>query len=303
MDTACRRAEEMREGNMAASARRLPLIHVAAVVVIVVLAVASLYWARTVLMPVALAVLLTFVLNPVVTALHRRGLGRTPAVLLVVVLAGALLGGIGWTVLRQLAALTDELPRYADNLKHKIAALRSASQGGLMDKVQTTVQEVLGAMEKEKLPRGGGQQRVPADKPVPVVVQGPSVLWQLPLVLEPLATAGLVLVLTIFMLLKHADLRARLISITGWGRLIPATRALDEAGQRISRYLLMQSLINGSYGGAVGIGLFLIGVPYAVLWGFLAAALRFIPYVGPAVAAVLPIGLSLAAFEGWLQPL
>lgn len=288
---------------MAASARRLPLLQVAAGVVIVVLVVASLFWARTVLMPVALAILLTFVLNPVVTALHRCGLGRTPAVLLVVILAGVLLGGIGWTVLRQLTALADELPRYTNNLKHKIADLRGASQSALMEKVQTTVQEVLGALEKEESRPVAGQQRAPEDKPVPVVVQGPSVLWQLPSVVEPLATAGLVLVLTIFMLLKHADLRARLISLTGWGRLIPATRALDEAGQRISRYLFMQSLINGSYGAALGIGLFLIGVPYAVLWGFLAAALRFIPYIGPAVAAVLPVGLSLAAFEGWLQPL
>jgi hypothetical protein len=118
-----------------------------------------------------------------------------------------------------------------------------------------------------------------------------------------LATAGLVLVLVIFMLLKHADLRNRLIALAGYGQMTLATKALDEAGQRISRYLLMQSLINGSFGLAVGLGLFLIGMPYAVLWGFLAAALRFIPYVGPAVSALLPIALSLAVFPGWVQPL
>jgi len=293
----------MGKGKMAASAGKLPMVHVAAGVVTVVLVVASLYWARPVLIPLALAILLTFVLNPIVSVLHRRGVGRTPAVLLVVVLAGMLLGGIGWTVVRQLTALADDLPRYTENLKQKITDLRGSSQGGLMGRVQTTVQEILEAVEAEGPRRGDGRSPMPGEEPVPVVVEGPSVLWQLPSVFEPLATASLALVLTIFMLLKHADLRARLISLTGWGRLIPATRALDEAGQRISRYLFMQSLINGSYGGALGLGLFLIGVPYAVLWGFLAAALRFIPYVGPAVGAVLPISLSLAAFEGWLQPL
>jgi hypothetical protein len=136
-----------------------------------------------------------------------------------------------------------------------------------------------------------------------VVVQAPSVIWQLPALLEPLATAGLVVVLVIFMLLTYGDLRSRLIRLVGSGQLPIATQALDEAGQRISHYLLMQSIINGSYGGAVGLGLFLLGVPYATLWGFLAALLRFIPYVGPAAAAFLPSALSLAVFPGWIQPL
>ena len=137
---------------------------------------------------------------------------------------------------------------------------------------------------------------------MPVVVQAPSVLWQLPSLLEPLASAGLVLVLVIFMLLKHSDLRNRLIRLAGYSHLTTTTKALDEAGQRISRYLLMQSIINGSFGVAVGLGLFLIGVPYAMLWGFLAAVLRFVPYVGPAVSALLPSALSLAVFDGWVQP-
>jgi hypothetical protein len=108
--------------------------------------------------------------------------------------------------------------------------------------------------------------------------------------------------LVIFMLIQYADLRSRLIRLAGYGRLTIATKALDEAGQRISRYLLMQSIINGSFGFAVGLGLFLIGVPYAILWGFLAAVLRFIPYVGPIVSAFLPSALSLAVFPGWVQP-
>src|SRR5690606_27016069 len=113
----------------------------------------------------------------------------------------------------------------------------------------------------------------------------------------------LVVVLVIFMLIRYADMRSRLIRLAGSGRLTIATKALDEAGQRISRYLLMQSIINGSFGIVLSFGLFLLGVPYALLWGFLAAVLRFIPYVGPVLAALMPSALSLAVFPGWVQPL
>jgi predicted PurR-regulated permease PerM len=106
----------------------------------------------------------------------------------------------------------------------------------------------------------------------------------------------------IFMLLKQADLRDRLLALAGYDRLTLATKALDEAGQRISRYLLMQSIINGSFGCAVGLGLFLIALPHAIVWGVLAAILRFIPYIGAAAATILPVALSLAVFQGWLQP-
>ena len=267
------------------------------------LVIACLYWGRVVLIPVALAILLTFLLNPVVGMLQRLGLGRTPPVILIVVLAFVILGGIGWAVTGQLATLANELPQYTSNLKHKIADLRGAGQGGIIEKLQRTVEELLDELHKTNSRRQGRPLASDSEKPVLVAVQAPSVLWQLPTLFEPLATAGLVLVLVIFMLLDHADLRNRLIALAGYGQMTLATKALDEAGQRISRYLLMQSLINGSFGLAVGLGLFLIGVPYAVLWGFLAAALRFIPYVGPAVSALLPIALSLAVFPGWVQPL
>ena len=121
--------------------------------------------------------------------------------------------------------------------------------------------------------------------------------------LEPLAAAGLVIVLVVFMLLQREDLRNRLIRFVGYRRLTFTTRALEEAGERISRYLLMQTIINSCFGLAVTVSLYLIGVPYAVLWGFLAAVLRFIPYVGPLAAAVMPSALSLAVFAGWLWPI
>src|SRR6266850_3567720 len=267
-----------------------------------VLVIACLYWGRVVLIPVALAILLTFLLNPVVSMLQRLGLGRTPPVILIVVLAFAILGGIGWAVTGQLATLANELPQYTSNLKHKIADLRGAGQGGIVEKLQRTVEELLDELQKTDSRRQDSPLAPDSEKPVLVAVQAPSVLWQLPTLFEPLATAGLVLVLVIFMLLKHTDLRNRLIALAGSGQTTLATKALDEAGQRISRYLLMQSLINGSFGVAVGLGLFLIGVPYAVTWGSLAAALRFIPYLGAFVAVLLPLALSLAVFPGWLQP-
>jgi predicted PurR-regulated permease PerM len=276
-----------------------------------VLVTACLYWAKAVLIPVALAILLTFLLNPVVSVVQRtRVLSRTPAVLLVVALVFSLVGGIGWTVTRQLTTLAYELPRYQENLKQKISDFRALRKGGVIERLQTTIEEIAGELRKgtppppEIQPTGEPSKELhdEPEKPVPVVVQGPSVFWQLPLLLEPLATGGLVIVLVIFMLIQYADLRGRLVRLAGYGRLTIATKALDEAGQRISRYLLMQSVINGSFGFAVGLGLFLIGVPYALLWGFLAAVLRFIPYVGPVVSAILPSALSLAVFPGWVQP-
>jgi predicted PurR-regulated permease PerM len=261
-----------------------------------------LYWTRVVLIPVALAILLTFLLDPVVSLLQRRGLPRTPAVIVVVVVAFFILGGMGWMVTWQFTTLAHELPQYTENLKHKVAELRGLGRGGVIEKAQQALEEVLSQPPQATLPRPGGPPVTEPEQPVPVVVQAPSVLWQLPSLLEPLASAGLVLVLVIFMLLKQSDLRNRLIRLAGSSQLTTTTKALDEAGERISRYLLMQSIINGSFGVAVGLGLFLIGVPYAMLWGFLAAVLRFVPYVGPAVSAILPSAISLAVFNGWMQP-
>jgi predicted PurR-regulated permease PerM len=256
---------------------------------------ASLYWAKAVLIPVALAIQLAFLLSPVVQAVRRLGIGRVPAVLLVVVVVFACLGGLSWTIFQQMAQLIDDLPRYEDNIKRKITDVRGAGKGSLLEKAQTAAKEVTEELEKSEQGR--------AEKPVPVVVQAPSALWQLPTLLEPLATAGLVLVLVIFILLERGDLRNRVIRLVGYRRLTLTTRALDEAGRRISRYLLMQSILNGSFGVVVGCGLWLIGLPYALLWGVLAAVLRFIPYVGPTIAALLPIVLSLAVFPDWDQPL
>ncbi|MDP2700848.1 MAG: AI-2E family transporter, partial [Candidatus Rokubacteria bacterium] len=158
------------------------------------------------------------------------------------------------------------------------------------------MEDVVGEIQKTDKPG------VTRQKPVAVILEPPSILAHLPTLLQALASAVVVTVLMIFMLLERREIRDRVILLIGYRRMTATTRALDEAGARISRYLLMQSIINGGFGVAVGLGLFLIGVPYAVIWGSLAAALRFIPYVGAFVAVLLPLALSLAVFPGWLQP-
>jgi len=255
---------------------------------------ALLYWAKAVLIPVALALLLTFLLTPIVTTLWHWGLHRALAAVLVVVLAAGVLGAVGWTVETQLVALAAELPTYTANLKQKMAQVRHAGTGGVLGKLQDAVQDVTTAGQKAP---------PPAATPVPVQAEGPSLLGYLPSVLETVLTAVMVLVLVIFLLIEHGTQRDRLLTFGGYAHVTRTTKALDEAGARISRYLRMQALLNGSFGLLFGLGLFLLGLPYAVLWGFLAAVLRFIPYVGTLVAALLPIGLSLAVFPGWTQPL
>jgi predicted PurR-regulated permease PerM len=250
-----------------------------------------------VLIPVALALLLTFLLTPLVTLLWHWGLHRALAAVLVVGLSAGVLGAVGWSVETQLAALAAELPTYTANLKQKIAQVRHAGTGGVLGKVQEAVQDV-----STELQQGAPAAPTPTT-PVPVQTEGPALLGYLPSLLETLLTAFMVLVLVIFLLIEHGPLRDRLLTFGGYAHVTRTTKALDEAGARISRYLRMQALLNGSFGLLFGLGLFCLGLPYAVLWGLLAAILRFIPYVGTLVAALLPIGLSLAVFPGWTQPL
>ena len=261
------------------------------------LIVACLYWAQALLIPVALSILLTFLLSPVTSLLQRLRIGRVPSVILVVVVVFSLLGGIGWGITLQVTSLARELPKHRSNIMAKARALRLATRGGVLEKAQETATEVMKEL------RAGDRPTKAADKPVPVVMEPPSLLSSLPGVLELLANAGLVIVLVIFMLIRREDIRNRLIRLVGYGRLTATTKALDDAGQRISRYLLMHTITNSAVGFVAGVGLFLIGVPYALLWGFLAAVLRFIPYVGPGIAATLPIVLSLAAMPGWVGPI
>lgn len=261
-----------------------------------VLTVACLYWARVVAIPVALALLLAFLLTPLVNLLRRWGLPRVPAAVTVGLFALLVAAALGWALTAQIATLANELPKYRVTITRKISDIQQARRGGTLEKMEATAKDVMKQIEKSTPPDPG------AEKPVPVVVSSPA-LWSIPNLLEALGSATLVIVLLFFVLIQQRELRARVVRLFGHHHLATTTRLLDEAGNRISRYLLMQSLINGSFGLAIGVGLYLLGVPFALALGFFAGMLRFIPYVGAWVAALVPIMLSLAVFDGWTRPL
>jgi predicted PurR-regulated permease PerM len=264
-----------------------------------VLVVVVLYWGQAVLVPIALAILLTFLLAPPVAWL-QRWVGRIPAVLAMVTLVFTLLGLAGWGLVRQMDNLAQDLPRYRVNILQKIADVRGASKGGSVEKLQETIEEIKTDLGKSETPRGTRSK--------PVVVTSEQVAgfsgfaWLGPMV-GRLGTAGLVVAMVIFMLLERRALRDRLIGLIGHGQLAITTKAFDEAGTRVSRQLLMQSLVNLIYGIAAGVGLYFLGVPYPLVWAVLAAVIRFIPYLGPVLGAGAPILVSLAAADGWTGPL
>jgi predicted PurR-regulated permease PerM len=266
---------------------------------------AVLFWAQVVLIPIALAALVAFVLAPAVTRLQRIGLPRIPAVFVVVALVSLVLGGIGWVVVGELSALAAQLPTYRANIREKITDIREFTRGGTIETVQETIEDIgedLERVQEAEAPRPSGEQ-----EPLPVTLApenswGSALEGALP-VLEAAATAGLAMLLAIFMLIQREDVRNRVVSLAGQAALVTTTKAFAEAGARISRYLLMQLVINGTMGVAVWLGLYFIGVPYSALWGLSAAVLRYIPYIGPWIAALLPISVSLITSPEWTDVL
>jgi len=266
--------------------------------ILVLLAIAALQVARTVLIPLALSALLTFILAPMVTRLQHRGLGRLVSVLLVGGLVLLALGGIGVAITLQAKSLANDLPAYQENVTNKIARLQEAGKGKLLQEIQDAVSAITKALSKS-------DQDAPAaarDQPTAVRMET-SGLTKLEAIANPtldvLATGGLVAVLVIFMLINREELRNRLIRLVGHGRLTGTTKALDDAGQRISRFLIMQLLVNLGFGLVLGLGIWGIGVPYPILWGVLAGILRFVPYLGSALTGLLLLAISVAAFPGW----
>jgi predicted PurR-regulated permease PerM len=249
-------------------------------------------------MPFALAVLLTFVLTSPVSWLEWRGLRRISSVLLVVCLAFLLLGTAGWAVMTQVSSLVDDLPRYKNKVRERVGQLQTSGGRGWL----RTVQDFLDEVEKAGQPVEAGQEPVVRLEP-----PRPSLSAQLQALvgrfLGVFSMALAVLFLVICMLIYREDLRNQLIRLAGSGRLVLTTRALDETGQRIARYLLGRSLVNIAFGVAVGLGLFMIGVPYGTLWGFLAGAFRFVPSVGVWFVAPFPTALALLTSSGLTQPL
>jgi predicted PurR-regulated permease PerM len=263
-----------------------------------VVLVCVLYFAQAVLVPLALAILLAFLLTPTVAWFERR-IGRVAAVLLVTSLAFTGLGAAAYSVTTQLGSAVGELPKYRQNIRQKIRDVRAMATGGSLEQLQDTIEDI-----EHEINQGD-----PVATPPAVVVEPKQVgtLSGLPQVigpaLEPLATVGLVVALVIFLLLERQELRDRLLRLFGSARVPITIKALDEAGTRVSRYLVMQSIVNACYGLGVGIGLYLLGVPYPMLWAALGAALRFIPYVGPWIAAGAPVLLAFAVLPGWERPL
>jgi predicted PurR-regulated permease PerM len=276
-----------------------------------VVAITGLYFARVMLVPLALAVLFTFLLTPMVSALERIKLPRFMAVFLVVSVAFAGFGTIGWIVANQVIDVTNQLPAYRNNIKSKIDAVRNPKNRRLdsaADAVKQISKDITdtapapGDAASNKLPATG--KGATAAKPVPVQVFQPASnpLESLNNVVTPVGSAIIVIVLTLFMLTGREDLRNRLIRLVGHAHLNVMTQALQDAGDRVSRYLVLQLIVNAGFGVIIGIGLHVIGVPNALLWGVLAALLRFLPYIGAPMSAVLPILLSLAVFDNWTRP-
>lgn len=268
-----------------------------------VVVIAALYVAREVLMPITVAILLSFVLSPLVNLLRRLHLGRVPSVLLSVLVAIGLIGIVGIIVGSQLAELTHHAPQYAQTIEKKIETVReyaTTKLSGVLEHIghgrpdQTSTTAPAAAPNTPAT--AGGEQPAPANQP-----SNPLALLEkyLSPVLSPFATLGIIVVVAIFVLLQKEDLRDRVIRLFGSADLHRTTLAMDDAGKRLSRYFLAQLGLNSAFGLIIGIGLYFIGVPNPLLWAILSALLRFVPYIGSFISAGLPIVLATAIDPGW----
>jgi predicted PurR-regulated permease PerM len=272
-----------------------------AVVVIGALTIVALHLAAAIFIPFTLAALFCFLLSPPVNYLERRGLGRVPSVIVITALAAALVLGLSLLVGRQVSGLIAELPGYTPNIKVKVRSLREAGLWHGAGRFETMYEEIASELNTPPPPPPAGTQRV--------VVSSPSLPWiadalsLVPPLFGVFAQTALTLVLVIFMLLKREDLRNRFIRLTGPGHLTVTTRAVDEAAHRISRFLLAQLVLNFSFGLTVALGLWVLEVRYALLWGAVAAMMRYVPYLGTWIGLIVPLTLSVFTAPGWTQPL
>jgi predicted PurR-regulated permease PerM len=281
------------------------------------LIIAALYVGREVFVPVALAVLLSFVLAPLIRLLQRARVPRVIAVLAVVLVAFTAISGIAGLMATQVTQLAGDLPRYQSTMREKIASLRgSAASSGALERAADVLQDLGKELDRPSatLPRPAGPlgtgraNTAPSSgeiRPIPVELRqpDPGALQTLrafitPLI-QPLATTGIVLIFVIFILLQREDLRNRLIRLAGAYDLQKTTAALDDAAGRLSSLFLTQLALNAAFGIVIGIGLWMIGVPSPVLWGILSGVLRFVPYVGALISAVFPLALAAAVDPGW----
>jgi predicted PurR-regulated permease PerM len=277
--------------------------------------IAALHFARDVFVPLALAMLLSFALGPLVMALRRRHLGRVPSVIASVTFAFLVILGVGSAIATQLEHLAENLPQYQSNVTAKIRGLQGTMAGiGLIGRATSVLKELSNELTEAapltdtRRPNtlAAAPRNVQRRPSVSVEIQqsDPTAFQVLQTVigslLQPMATAGLVIVFLLFFLLKREDLRDRFIRLVGARDLHRTTRALDDAAYRLSRYLLVQTAINGGFGLLVATGLWIIGIPNPVLWGILGMLLRFVPYIGSIIAAIFPVILALAVDPGWM---
>jgi predicted PurR-regulated permease PerM len=262
----------------------------------VVLIVAVLSRAEAIFVPLALAIVVAFALGPPVR-LFERVLGRVAAVVVVVSVALGAVAGFSYLLERQVVDLSAELTKYSDSIQRKMISLRGSEGSGLGGLSKSVDRVVRNLDEQVEADRGARPVRVVPAEATAMERIGSA----LAPVMEPVARAGIVLVLVIFFLIKREDLRDRFIRLVGRGHVTLTTRALDEAGQRIGQFLAQQSAINGTFGLVIGAGLLGIGIPYAPLWGFAAAVLRFVPFIGILFAMAVPAALAFAQFPGWWQ--
>ncbi len=282
--------------------------------IIAAIVVAALYFGREVFVPVALAILLSFVLAPLVRLLRRLRIGRVTSVLVAVILAFLVISGIGTLIGSQVADLAGNLALYESTISRKIEVLQSEATGSgivgrassmlgdLRKEITRTAEKASADAAKSREPAAPGEQ---PPKPIPVEIHAPppapfeiirSIVGPLA---SPLATAGIVIVFLTFILLQREDLRDRFIHLVSAGNLRATTEALDDGATRLSHFFLTQIAINASFGVVIATGLFFIGVPSAVLWGIMAMLLRFLPYIGAWIAAFFPIALALAVDPTW----
>lgn len=287
-----------------------------------VVCVAALYFGRDVLIPIALAALLTFLLAPVVSRLERYHLGKTLPALGVLLIAIVLLALLGWVVVGQGIHLATQLPSYSDTISEKMDSLRGVRNskfGKAASSLHELANELSNALEgpsaapvqNEASPQKSSK---PSDeqvaRPVPVeIVEHHNTLSLNTLrstlgpVLGPIAKIVIVFVVAAFMLLRRRELRERLFTLAGLNRIRVTKQVFTDATDRVVRYLWTLSCVNISYGILFGVALYFLGLPNALLWGVLAGVLRFIPYIGSSVGAAMPILFSLAVFDGWEKPL
>jgi predicted PurR-regulated permease PerM len=271
--------------------------------------IAILYFGREVLLPIALAVLMSFVLAPLVRLLQRLYLPRLLAVIVVVLIAFGVVFSIGGLMVAQVNQLASDLPRYQSTLSEKVQALKGVtSGGGTLEQASEVLKSLRNELERRRSEGPVVRSTTTStsvEKPIPVEVRqpDPGALQTLgalitPLI-HPLATTGIVVIFVIFILLQQQDLRNRMIRLAGAHDLQRTTAAIDDAGQRLSRLFLTQLALNAGFGLVISLGLWLIGVPSAPLWGILAMTLRFVPYIGAIISAIFPLLVAAAVGPGW----